>query len=839
MDGLLSVKAIVIKIAGNLNTVDFLHFKQVNKSVYHKQLDEDATINYFSAKLRHMGLVYEVASPRRPETGDSLFRTGSVEEDIQFDDLTPVNAFEKLRTFNRENCIRRYKWLHKMFAGYCLKLASNNLANFFPQEYANDPLLQSKIMQNIRLYNESHVNDRAYYEKISTNFEILREIFTNSCLNEMELNYKEKDYETVGKFIEILLLSDETSIAVDFFNSKVEYPVPTLQGNPVLSIAKEDGEEDNKEAEKEVRDSTSTTKKIINKRYLEEIFSPLNSFLNEYIRVIDTLFGDKYQIVMSFYETFIQQTLLPVIDQLHPENTGENDDYDESLDSFPLLYSELMTYFCTNIIKSKNGNIRQPSEEKLSGEDSTDVFHIKLRDLLNVYLIPKILNYLDQSTIQFQRNIIKQFDNFEQEQKNIVKTDLINTDTDTFAAASGESNEEEVTNKYNFLDSFTKVFKKTTKTSKASQLKDNLNNLVNSNLRNIKNLINLELCLNVVQQAHDKINTFLEFNSIQTIAPTINEKCENLFKIMIKSMNEHHVKPAFEKAIDLLQSYDSSNLDSEEVDIQSTPEETQEKQSLQPLVNFAELINIGDIILQMISIFYNSELVGKNIIDSKSPSKNNIWQNELIQSKREFELTLDNYVADGLNIGINKLIDKIYHVFKTTQLPTDYYPPPSKKLTEIKPTRCCQITLMVLQNHCFLLNGATDKGTVDVYQQEIAKRFFNELVEQIKSQVISTEGAVTLICDLNQYFDFFSKKLKQISIVPYFQSLKNVGNLFLIDGKDSKELGKLIGDLNQFQGVFSQEEIYEFVQRRQDWVLVKRDVEKAMYGLGIKDCVIM
>ena len=107
MDGLLSVKAIVIKIAGNLNTVDFLHFKQVNKSVYHKQLDEDATINYFSAKLRHMGLVYEVASPRRPETGDSLFRTGSVEEDIQFDDLTPVNAFEKLRTFNRENCIRR------------------------------------------------------------------------------------------------------------------------------------------------------------------------------------------------------------------------------------------------------------------------------------------------------------------------------------------------------------------------------------------------------------------------------------------------------------------------------------------------------------------------------------------------------------------------------------------------------------------------------------------------------------------------------------------------------------------------------------------------------------
>ena len=76
-------------------------------------------------------------------------------------------------------------------------------------------------------------------------------------------------------------------------------------------------------------------------------------------------------------------------------------------------------------------------------------------------------------------------------------------------------------------------------------------------------------------------------------------------------------------------------------------------------------------------------------------------------------------------------------------------------------------------------------------------------------------------------------------IVTFFQGLKNICSLYLIGTKDSKELGKLISDLNKFQGIFTQEEIYEFVQRRQDWIAVKRDVEKVMYGLGVKDCTIM
>ena len=145
----------------------------------------------------------------------------------------------------------------------------------------------------------------------------------------------------------------------------------------------------------------------------------------------------------------------------------------------------------------------------------------------------------------------------------------------------------------------------------------------------------------------------------------------------------------------------------------------------------------------------------------------------------------------------------------------------------------------LLSNHCFLLTGATDKGTIDVFQQEVGERFFSEVVKNIKKNLISTDGAIFLICDLNYYYDFIANKLRQKAIVPLFAGLKSVGQIYLVSGKDSKELGKMICDVGKFQGIFTQEEVYEFVQRRTDWVRVRRDVEKVMYGLGVSDCCVM
>lgn len=799
MEDLLKVSNIVNNVVLNLNTRDYLNFKCINQTTYKTRLGEESDYKYFSRKLRQSGL--------KEDTQEAVEDNQLIDDTSH--DVSLLNIYQELPTFTRKNYLTIFRTYYRVFDPYCQKLSNNKLTDFFPSPYDRDPLQQSKILQNIIRYNKSNSNAYEYYNKVVVNFEILKEIFINSCLNEMEINFSSNNYEIVGNFMHILLTFNEQNVAIDFFNSKIEFPTVSVgsskdtDGDQEMSNLSEEG--------------------------LQQMFKPLKDFLNEWIGIIDHLFHEDYPMAINFYETFLQQSLLPLINELLK---GPNDP-EIFVERFPLVYKVLIQEFCDELVFSNNGSM---AIEASTATEKEVAFRKKIFDLLNVYLEPNVLEYLDQSNIQFEKNVLRQFSNFQMEQRNKTETERMNISAEN-STRDLQKDELKDGDKNTFLDSFTKVFGITNKASKSEQMNDNLSNLINNSLRNIKNLINLELCLSIIRQTQDRIDVFLQFKTAEKLNTIVNEKCEDIFTITIKCLNEYHVKPAYEKAISLLQSYDINELPI--VDDAAEGNENNNRQSLEPLINFSELINTSDIILQMISIFYRNELVTKKIINPETESKKNVWQSGLLQEKKNFESTVDNFVADGLNIGINKLVDQINHVFTTVQVPSDYFPAPDKRAIEIKPTQCCREIVTILNNHCFLLNGATDKGTIDVYQQEIGKRFFNVLVEHIKKQIISTQGAIILICDMNQYFDFFNEKLRQKSIIPYFQALKNVSNLYLIDGKDSKDLGKLIGDLNKFQGIFSQEEIYELVQRRQDWTLVKRDVEKVMYGLGLRDCTIM
>jgi recyclin-1 len=75
--------------------------------------------------------------------------------------------------------------------------------------------------------------------------------------------------------------------------------------------------------------------------------------------------------------------------------------------------------------------------------------------------------------------------------------------------------------------------------------------------------------------------------------------------------------------------------------------------------------------------------------------------------------------------------------------------------------------------------------------------------------------------------------------MPYYTALKEIGQLFLIDEDQGKAVASVVADIIRFEGVFRPEEVYEFVQCRADWIKIKRDVEKAIFGLGREDCLIM
>ncbi|CAI6806084.1 CNT_HP2_G0028760.mRNA.1.CDS.1 [Saccharomyces cerevisiae] len=840
MDDLLKVPEIVTNIASYLSTVDYLSFQQVNKRVY-AIINGKNDSKYWSLKLTRMGL-QQVHS--------------NEEEEITLldenDDQNSLRIFEIYKSFTAQNSKKIFVKFYRCYNSYARKLYNNNLANFFPTSYSNDPLKQTKILNFIKKYNFSNKNDIETFTRIETNFNILREIFINSVLKESELNYQSNNLAAVARFMKILLISNEESNAIEFFKSKADLPpsLTVLPSNDELFWAEQPREEDS---------GGSTV--IFNSKNLDTFLNQLRDFLNEKIKLADILFKDEFPVILQFIESFIQDILLDILNNIllsYSEFLKENGkDSKANYECVPELYFTFIKKFDTELNDSVNAGAN---------------FRKVVRDLLNLYLEPFVVNYMNQTTRVFESFINSQLANYDtqvQDKQREQNAKIYNTLKDQTDASSASNNElpndlsiitetsktvpeadskpstihqsvhsTDISNdKLDFLSSFTKIFKfsnnENQRLKQQLQLAYNLN-LISNNLQNIKSLISLDLCYKILQETSEKTDQIYKFHTIESLLPLIKLRCQEIFKILITQLNKNHVRPAFEKAILLLQKYNPNEIEQIEIKFNSlSPANTQ----VEPLVQFTELINIGDIILQMISIFYKNELIPKKIID-----KNKDFLNDVIQLKKNFETSIDDFVAEGLNIGINKLMDEISFVFKTLQLPDDYNPPPPSRnspIRDIKPTKCAIRVVELLSNHCFLLTGATDKGTIDVYQQEIGERFFNEIVKHLKKCFISTEGAIWLICDLNYFYDFIANKLKQKNVVPYFVGLKSIGQLYIISGKDSKELGKLISDLGKFNGIFTQEEIYEFVQRRSDWVRVRKDVEKVMYGLGIRDCCIM
>lgn len=87
------------------------------------------------------------------------------------------------------------------------------------------------------------------------------------------------------------------------------------------------------------------------------------------------------------------------------------------------------------------------------------------------------------------------------------------------------------------------------------------------------------------------------------------------------------------------------------------------------------------------------------------------------------------------------------------------------------------------------------------------------------------------ISDMNHYFKFV-QTLRNSELLLYFKAFRELAQIYLIDPSHAKELATIIADADRFQGIWRVEEVYEFAERRADWYQVKRDVERAMYGIG-------
>ena len=263
-------------------------------------------------------------------------------------------------------------------------------------------------------------------------------------------------------------------------------------------------------------------------------------------------------------------------------------------------------------------------------------------------------------------------------------------------------------------------------------------------------------------------------------------------------------------------------------------------------------------------MFYKNDIenIHKKVPNQVNKKKKTFdFLNQLVIKKKNFELKIDDYVANGLNIGITKLLEQIEFIYTLNQSPKDYCPDEESKDGEI--STCCLQTVNLLELHCKMITESlANKATLEVYNQEITERLFQYVLKNLKKNIVNVEGGKNLINDLNYYLKFVETNLKARKMNVLFKSLIKVSEIYTIDFSEgsneetveedstsklakkkkyntykavSKDIAKRICNPNLYLGVFTQDDVYELVGRRIDWYNIKPFVDKAVYGL---DCVI-
>ncbi|KAI0701854.1 exocyst complex component Sec10-like protein [Cytidiella melzeri] len=293
----------------------------------------------------------------------------------------------------------------------------------------------------------------------------------------------------------------------------------------------------------------------------------------------------------------------------------------------------------------------------------------------------------------------------------------------------------------------------------------------------------------------------------------VRDTIEEIFVLLLQALGDRHIKSGFERATEQMRMY--------------RPAEHEETNSVAPLLQFFELVHIGDTMQSMIQVYFDKEIASH--IDKTD------FLNTVVREKKRFEDVLDDSVAAGLNMGTETLMNQVEHIITKLTKPREYYPSDGVPL-ELGATQGCTESIKCLQMHCQLLKGSTSKEVLEVFYQEIGIRLIAILQKHIKRQIISLNGGFLVIADLNAYHAFISS-LKVPLITAEFAYLKMLGHVYVVE--DAKDLAQIVRDVTRYGGAYRPEDVYEFIQRRSDWKKIEKTVDKTMYNLSFKeDCVI-
>ena len=256
--------------------------------------------------------------------------------------------------------------------------------------------------------------------------------------------------------------------------------------------------------------------------------------------------------------------------------------------------------------------------------------------------------------------------------------------------------------------------------------------IMNSRLEGIRSLFSIEIALNLVHLAKSSIERAAVFMKMgESFAKDARAQCELIFIALLQTLGSRHIKDGFDQAVNHLSHYNPRDG------------ENTKQFGVTPLVTFLELVNVGDLIQQMLDVFYSQEMAATRLTDRDD------FLNPAAKEKKRFEQMLDERVAAGLNKGIEVLIIEVEYVFATAQNSEDYNPGMSSGVSldviDIGPSKAAEQIVDIVSSHTKLLVGSTDKNMLDVFNQEVGMRLFTALCKHLKRQRVSVNGAIRLI----------------------------------------------------------------------------------------------
>jgi recyclin-1 len=726
----------------------------------------------------------------------------------------PVLEVLKQARSIRGEARQEYGKIHAALAPFYDNIANNgpSTENLVFTEY-KDPQAQAQILSQLLDFSKCDMTT-GWTERVDR-LERAVSMFETAALNEFRNAYEKDDIDgTMRKYAHVLWTLNGGSSAVDLF----------IHHNHLITRKSELGS---------VADCIDGSGHI-KTQHTQAFFTRLSVGYNEEVSIMNRVFPPALDVATPFMEKVGQDVLYPfltsIFDELHRSNLesyltaisvtfiqcmnlsdsllpirNSGDKFDQYLDSvvckiyephIDLYLAEELDHFRKNSEATVSEWDRQLSEQAASTESflmSNVNRQADKRDFLTSF----------KKVIMMPVNILPSFSG---------------TKASEEAKSDSEKNDNPVApkspNRFSTISSpATPAIEEAPTTELAAKAA-----IMKTKMEGIRSLFSIEIALGLVHSAKSSLERAAQFVRLGgEFGRAAKHQCEAIFVALLRILGHRHVIIGFDKAVDHLSNY--------------RPREQEERDSsgVEPLVTFLELVNVGDLILQMVDVFYEQELIGTRLTDR------NDFLDPAVKEKKKFEQMLDERVAAGLNKGIDVLMEEVDYILATRQLATDFNPgvssDPHRQTMDVSVSEAATAVVDVVSSHTQMLVGSTDKSTLDVFNQEVGLRLFTALCKHLKRQRISVEGSLKLISDMNHYFKFI-QGLRNQELLLYFKAFRELAQIYLIDPSDAKELATIIADADRFQGIWRVEEVYEFAERRADWFQVKRDVERAMYGIG-------